>query len=131
VAYAYAIHNRLAELQKTNSSLNIMTGKGHAEYSYIATNKVDQIATFLNANKYVEATQLPNTNTENFKIRNINGGVRILADNAEVKVIDSLGKIYSSANVVNNHDIAINKKGCYIIQVKTTKNVNAVKFLVQ
>jgi|GEM_PF-3398346 len=131
VAYAYAIHNRLTDLQKRNSSLNIMTGKGHAEYSYIATNKVEQIAAFINANKYVETTQLPNTNTENFKIRNINGGIRLLVDDAEVKVIDSLGKIYSSAKVVNNHDIAINKKGCYIIQIKTSKNVNAVKFVVQ
>ncbi|HEY5592606.1 MAG TPA: T9SS type A sorting domain-containing protein [Paludibacter sp.] len=131
VAYAYAIHNRLADLHKTNSSLNIMVGKGHAEYSYIATNKVDQIAAFMTANKYVEPTQLLNTNNDNFKIRNINGGLRILADNAEIKVIDTLGKIYNCSKVINNQDIAINKKGCYIIQVKTNKNINTVKFIVQ
>lgn len=50
VDYAYALQKRMEELGDNKSVLHILKGKGHAEYKYIADNKVVEIAEFLKAN---------------------------------------------------------------------------------
>lgn len=130
VAYAYAIHNRLADLQKTNSSLNIMAGKGHAEYSYIALNKVDQIAAFINSNKYVESTEVPIKKIKDFTMKNIPGGVRLVVGKAVVNVYDTIGNIVLTKRVAGSVDIHLNEPGSYLLQVKTDCCLDTLKFII-
>ena len=50
VDYAYALQKRMKELGSEKSVIHILEGKGHAQYKYIAANKIDEIAEFLKAN---------------------------------------------------------------------------------
>lgn len=50
VDFAYALKKRMEEIGSTKSEIHIMEGKGHAQYSYIAKNKVQEITEFLKAN---------------------------------------------------------------------------------
>nr|WP_294898170.1 hypothetical protein [uncultured Pedobacter sp.] len=40
----------MKELGSEKSVIHILEGKGHAQYKYIAANKIDEIAEFLKAN---------------------------------------------------------------------------------
>lgn len=50
VDYAYALDKRMKEVGSNNSDLQILKGRGHAEYKYIAQNKTAEIIGFLKAN---------------------------------------------------------------------------------
>lgn len=47
VDYANALHKRLGELNSKKSKLNILEGKGHAQYKLITDTKIDEIDTFI------------------------------------------------------------------------------------
>jgi para-nitrobenzyl esterase len=50
VDFAYALKKRMDEIGSTNSQIHIMEGKGHAQYNYIAKNKIQEITKFLTTN---------------------------------------------------------------------------------
>jgi para-nitrobenzyl esterase len=50
VDFAYALKNRMDAIGSTNSQIHIMVGKGHAQYSYIIKNKIQEITDFLKTN---------------------------------------------------------------------------------
>ncbi len=50
VAYGYALHQQMEKVGNKNSVLNVMQGKGHAQYNYIISDKVDEILSFLSKN---------------------------------------------------------------------------------
>jgi para-nitrobenzyl esterase len=50
VQYAYALDKRMKEIKSKNSVLNIMVGKGHAQYKYIEDTKISEIVSFLHSN---------------------------------------------------------------------------------
>lgn len=49
VEYGYAIQQRMENIGDTVSRLQILKGKGHAQYNYVATNYVNDIIYFLNS----------------------------------------------------------------------------------
>lgn len=50
VEYAYAIKDRMDHLESKKSEVQILKDKGHAQYKFIADNKVDEIVSFINRN---------------------------------------------------------------------------------
>ena len=49
VEYGHAIQQRMRNIGDTISRFQILEGKGHAQYSYIATNYINDIIYFLNS----------------------------------------------------------------------------------
>ncbi len=49
VDYAYALHNRMKTIQNYRSKLYILEGRGHAIYTFIIKEKIDEIISFLQA----------------------------------------------------------------------------------
>lgn len=47
VNFAYALHDRMAEMNNVESKLHVLIGKGHAMYNLIASDKIDEIVEFL------------------------------------------------------------------------------------
>lgn len=48
IAYAYAIKDRMDSIGSQKSQLQILKGKGHAQYNLISKEKISEITTFLN-----------------------------------------------------------------------------------
>jgi acetyl esterase/lipase len=48
IAYAYAIKDRMDSIGSQKSQLQVLKDKGHAQYKFIADNKVGEIVSFLN-----------------------------------------------------------------------------------
>ncbi len=47
VDFAYALHNRMEEMNNVESKLNVLIGKGHAMYNLIISDKIVEIVEFL------------------------------------------------------------------------------------
>ena len=64
-------------------------------------------------------------------VKPISGGFSVSAENANVKVYDTTGKLLNNKQVNGTLDFSCASKGLYVIQIKTTTGVDAIKYVVK